>query len=52
MQEDIDVLLAEHVITRVLTTCSRGVDRFDFDAVRGLPSPDDIGHRILDRSRG
>jgi hypothetical protein len=82
MQEDNDVLLAERAIQRVPTACSRGVDRFDVDAVRacywpdgtddhgsfvggvdsgggfadghvrGMRSPDDIVHRILDRSRG
>ena len=72
MSADLDALLAERAIQRVLATCSRGVDRFDFEAaracywpdgtddhgssadgyVRGLRSPDDIVHRILDPSRG
>jgi hypothetical protein len=58
MQEDIDVLLAERAIQPVLATWSRGVDRFDGEGgfadgyVRGMRSPDDIVHRILDRSRG
>jgi hypothetical protein len=42
MNEDIDVLLAEWAIQRVLTTCARGVDRFDAEFV----------YRILDGSRG
>jgi hypothetical protein len=40
MSEDIDVLLAERAIQRVLTTCSRGVDRFDFESVRNCYWPD------------
>jgi hypothetical protein len=58
MQEDIAVLLAERAIQRVLTTYSRGVDRFDGEGgfadgyVRGMRSPDDIVYRILDRYRG
>jgi hypothetical protein len=42
MNEDIDVLLTERAIQRVLTTYARGVDRFDVEFV----------HRILDGSRG
>jgi hypothetical protein len=58
MQEDIDGLLAERAVQRVLATCSRRVDRFDGEGgcadgyVRGMRSPDDIVHRIPDRSRG
>ena len=40
MQEDIDVLLAQRAFQRVLTTYSRGVDRFDFEAVRTCYWPD------------
>jgi hypothetical protein len=40
MTESIDLLLAERAIRRVLTTYSRGVDRFDFEAVRSCYWPD------------
>jgi hypothetical protein len=40
MNEDIDVLLAERAIQRVLSTYARGVDRFDFEAVRTCYWPD------------
>jgi len=38
--EEVDILLAERAIQRVLTTYSRGVDRFDFEAVRSCYWPD------------
>jgi hypothetical protein len=37
---DLTVLLAERAIERVLTSYSRGVDRFDFDLVRSCYWPD------------
>lgn len=40
MTESIDLLLAERAIGRVLATYSRGVDRFDFEAVRSCYWPD------------
>jgi len=40
MSEDIDILLAERAIQRVLTTYSRGIDRFDFESVRACYWPD------------
>jgi hypothetical protein len=82
VSDELELLLAERAIHRVLTTYSRGVDRLDFESVRscywpdgtddhgsfvggvdggggfadghvrGMRSPDDIVHRILDRSRG
>lgn len=40
MTGDLDLLLAERAIGRVLTTYSRGVDRYDFEAVRTCYWPD------------
>jgi hypothetical protein len=46
MSTELDVLLAERAIHRVLRTCSGGVDRYDFATVRGcyrLDGTDDHG---------
>ncbi|HEU5265405.1 MAG TPA: nuclear transport factor 2 family protein [Jatrophihabitans sp.] len=40
MSNDLDLLLAERAIHRALTRYSRGVDRFDFEAVRSCYWPD------------
>jgi hypothetical protein len=40
MSEELEVMLAERAIQRVLTSYSRGVDRFDFEAVRACYWPD------------
>lgn len=40
MNEELELMLAERAIQRVLTTYSRGVDRFDFEAVRSCYWPD------------
>jgi hypothetical protein len=40
MNEDVELLLAERAIQRVLTTYSRGVDRYDFDLVRSCYWPE------------
>ena len=49
MTEDLELLLAERAIQRVLTSYSRGVDRYDFELVRSCYWPD--WHRsITDRS--
>jgi hypothetical protein len=40
MSDDLKLLLAERAIQRVLTQYSRGVDRFDFEAVRACYWPD------------
>ena len=40
MDQELAVLLAERAIQRVLTSYSRGVDRFDFEAVRRCYWPD------------
>jgi hypothetical protein len=40
MNEDLELLLAERAIQRVLTSYSRGVDRYDFELVRSWYWPD------------
>jgi hypothetical protein len=40
MSEDLELLMAERAIQRVLTSYSRGVDRFDFESVRSCYWPD------------
>jgi hypothetical protein len=40
MDDEIELLLAERAIERVLTRYSRGVDRYDFDLVRSCYWPD------------
>jgi hypothetical protein len=40
MNDDLELLLAERAIQRVLTTYSRGVDRYDFDLVRSCYWPE------------
>jgi len=40
MSRDLELLLAERAIERVLATYSRGVDRYDFEAVRNCYWPD------------
>ena len=40
MNEDLELLLAERAIQRVLTSYSRGVDRHDFELVRSYYWPD------------
>ena len=40
MSEELDLMLAEWAIQRVLTSYSRGVDRFDFGLVRSCYWPD------------
>ena len=40
MDDDLELLLAERAIQRVLTQYSRGVDRFDFESVRACYWPD------------
>jgi hypothetical protein len=40
MNEDLELLFAERAIQRVLTTYSRGVDRYDFDLVRSCYWPE------------
>ena len=39
MSEDLELLMAERAIQRVLTSYSRGVDRFDFESVRSVSAP-------------
>lgn len=39
MSRELELLVAERAIERVLTTYSRGVDRFDFDLVRACYWP-------------
>jgi hypothetical protein len=40
MNEELELLLAERAIQRVLTSYSRGVDRYDFELVRSGYWPD------------
>jgi SnoaL-like domain len=40
MSEELNLLMAERAIQRVLTSYSRGVDRFDFETVRSCYWPD------------
>jgi hypothetical protein len=40
MSEELELILAERAIQRVLTSYSRGVDRFDFETVRLCYWPD------------
>jgi hypothetical protein len=40
MSEELELLLAERAIQRVLTSYSRGVDRLDFESVRSCYWPD------------
>jgi hypothetical protein len=40
MSQELELLLAERAIERVLTSYSRGVDRFDFELVRSCYWPD------------
>jgi hypothetical protein len=40
MSEELKLLMAERAIQRVLTSYSRGVDRFDFESVRSCYWPD------------
>jgi SnoaL-like domain len=40
MNEDLELLLAERAIQRVLTSYSHGVDRYDFELVRSCYWPD------------
>jgi hypothetical protein len=40
MSEELELMLAERAIQRVLTSYSRGVDRFDFELVRSCYWPD------------
>jgi SnoaL-like protein len=40
MGDELELLLAERAIQRVLTSYSRGVDRFDFELVRSCYWPD------------
>jgi hypothetical protein len=40
MNEDLELLLAERAIQRVLTSYSRGVDRYDFELVHSCYWPD------------
>jgi hypothetical protein len=40
MQADLDVLLAEHAIRRVIGSYARGIDRLDFDLVRSCYWPE------------
>lgn len=40
MSDDLELLMAERAIARVLHAYSRGVDRFDFEAVRACYWPD------------
>ena len=39
MNEELELLLAERAIQRVLTSYSRGVDRYDFELVRSCYWP-------------
>ncbi len=40
MSQELELMLAERAIQRVLTSYSRGVDRFDFETVRSCYWPD------------